>query len=228
MHQTLAAVFLALALAACDAAPPAPAPNATASHAVRIHGLADPSLTVQVTTQYLTSAEACRQKTGPGGALAPRSDWIASPVTRSGSSYEATVLLDHFQADECGWYPFVIAFELANGAGLRTGHFARTAAGTSHVPGPEGKIWISTALSPAAPDGSRRTGSGYVRPLDLQCTVQSIRGAKGLSCVPNSPRELPLISESAQEVEVNFRDFSASPVEAAGASPTPRPGRAGT
>lgn len=211
MLRILPAATLALALAACDAAPPAPVYNPAAAHAVRIHGLTDPALSLQVTTQYLASADACREKAGPNGAPAPRSAWIESPVARNGDTYEATVLLDHFQADECGWYPFVIAFQVVNGAGLGTGHFARTTAGTSHVPGPEGKIWISTELSPAAPDGSRRTGSAYVRPLDLHCTVQSIRSVNGLSCVPNSPRELPLISGAAKEVEVNFRDFSASP-----------------
>jgi hypothetical protein len=198
---------LAALLAACAPSETPSITNPAPEKFVRVHGTVDDSLTVRVTTQHLTTLDRCARDTERGSS--PQAQWINSAVTRAADSYEATVTLDHFAPAGCGWQPFLIAFEVTNDAGLGTGYFTTDTAGTRHVAGPEAKVWI------AAPGGSRsatdrevRHGNAYIRPLDLQCTIQVIRGAKGLACVPNSPRELPLISHQATEVQVDFRDLS--------------------
>jgi hypothetical protein len=192
--------FVALAIAGCSAPEP-PAVNAAPAKTVRIHGDADASLTIRISTQYQSTGKKCRD-------AAPI--WVESTVARSASGYEAPVSFDHFRADECGWQPFVISFQVTNQEGLSTGSFATGPQGTEHVPGPEGKVWISPAGGRADSSGALRMGAIAIRPLDLKCTVNVIRGARGLSCVPNSPRELPLISEEATEVRVDFDDLTAA------------------
>jgi hypothetical protein len=197
----LPAVFTTLlALAACAPEPRPPVVNPAPAKLLRVHGAADDSLTVRVSTRYLTTKADCQ----------PQSRWVDSDVSRASGNYEAMVAIDHFQPGECGWYPFVIAFHVTNRQGLSTGEFSSGPAGTTHVPGPEGKVWIS------APGGSRsstdrepRRGASFIRPLELGCAQNVIRGARGLSCVPDSPRELPLLSEQATEVRVDFRDLTA-------------------
>jgi hypothetical protein len=193
----------ALALAGCDTTEP-PAVNPAPAQNVRVHGNADASLTIRISTQYQSTVKKCRD-------LAPI--WVDSAVARTDTSYEAPVSMDHFRADECHWQPFVIAFEVANQAGLSTGQFVTDPQGTKHVPGPEGKVWISPVAGRADSSGTLRQGALAIRPLDLKCSVNVIRGARGLSCVTNSPRELPLISEAATEVRVDFEDLTAAAVD---------------
>jgi hypothetical protein len=193
-------------LAACDP-PPAPVVSASPARILRVHGDADPTLTIRVSTRHISTGEECARKAG--GAAVPRAREVESSVTRSDTGYEATVVLDHFVADACRWHPFLISFQVTNRAGLSTGHFATGPQGTTHTPGLEAKVWIS------APEGSRsatdreaRHGSAYMRPLELQCTKNVMGGVSGLSCVPDSPRELPLISTEAADVQVDFHDLT--------------------
>lgn len=194
------ACIAALALAGCDTTEP-PSVNPAPAKIVRVHGNADASLTIRVSTQYQSTVKKCRD-------VAPI--WVDSAVARADSSYEAPVSMDHFRADDCRWQPFVIAFEIANQAGLSTGQFVTGPQGTEHVPGPEGKVWISPVAGRTDSSGTLRLGALAIRPLDLKCSVNVIRGARGLSCVTNSPRELPLISEDASEVRVDFEDLTAT------------------
>jgi hypothetical protein len=198
------AATLGLALTACSPPEP-PVENSAPTRLVRIHGNASPSLTIKVSTQYLSTSRDCRRK--QSRVTAPMSTWVESDVTRTGTTYEASVSLDHFAEDECRWQPFVIGFQVMNQAGLSTGRFSTGEKGTELVPGPENKVWISTPGQQNSPDG-HRAGSAFIRPLDLKCTVNALRGTKSLSCVPNTPRELPLLSEQATEVQVDFEDLT--------------------
>src|SRR5688572_12753762 len=122
---------LALTMAAC-LSPEPPVVNAAPIGLVRVHGTASPSLTIRVSTQYVTTAKSCRLK-GAAPSV-PSSEWVESSVTREGASYEATVTLDHFQQDDCSWQPFAIAFQVTNQQGLSTGRFITDAGGTELVP----------------------------------------------------------------------------------------------
>jgi hypothetical protein len=197
MNKMTVATAAALLIAGC-ASPEPPAVNPDPVKIVRVHGDADAALTISVSTQYQSTEKKCRD-TPP--------IWVESAVARSPDSYEAPVSIDHFRDDECGWQPFVIAFQVTNQEGLSTGRFATGPQGTEHVPGPEGKVWISPAGGRRDTSGTLRIGTPAIRPLDLKCTVNVIRGARGLSCVPNSPRELPLISEEATAVRVDFESI---------------------
>ncbi|HUG73712.1 MAG TPA: hypothetical protein VMK82_09830 [Steroidobacteraceae bacterium] len=192
------ATAAALLIAGCDSPEPSVV-NPDPVKIVRVHGDADVSLTISVSTQYQSTEKQCRD-TAP--------IWVESAVARSLNSYEAPVAIDHFREDECRWQPFVIAFQVTNQEGLSTGRFVTGPQGTEHVPGPEGKVWISPAGGRRDTSGTLRKGAPAIRPLDLKCTVNVIRGARGLSCVPNSPRELPLISAEATEVGVDFEDVT--------------------
>lgn len=181
---------------------------------VRIHGEADPTLQVEVQTRWLTVAERCGRAPGllqrlDGATPTPWSLWVAAPVRRDGRQYEATVALDHFEAGECAWHPFVIGFLVTHEEGVTTGQFVSSGADAGRFePGPEARIWVDSAVRRAASRQARDDprGLGQVRPLQLGCRVIVIRGAKGLSCVPDTPRELALITEDAVEVRVDFRD----------------------
>lgn len=194
--------------------------NTAPAKLLRVHGTIDPTLSVRVITRYMSTAEKCRRGTSLiAGASAPLSTSVESAVQRSGGNYEATVTIDHFLDDACRWYPFVIGFQLANEAGASTGEFSTGADGTVLVPGPESKVWISRpGEGLASSGGSRREGASFMRPLELQCRTQSLRGAHALTCVPASPRELPHVSGDAVEVQVDFKDLSQPP-----APPAPAP-----
>jgi len=189
--------------------------NAAPAQIVRIHGQADPTLTIQVSTQYLTSAKKCRRAASLlrrlDGAVAPLAVRINSLVqrTRTGA-YEAQVALDHFEPGECGWRPFSIGFQVSTPQGISTGRVVEDEDGGSrNVPGPEAKVWIDAARQH---DGSRGTdhpkGTTYIRPLELQCRQHALRGVPILACVPEGPRELALISEQTTEVRVDFKDMT--------------------
>jgi hypothetical protein len=191
----------ALTLAGCDTTEP-PVVNAAPVKIIRVHGNADESLTIRVSTQYQSTVKKCRDATPIR---------VDSAVARVDGRYEAPVAVDHFRDDECHWQPFVIGFEVSNQAGLSTGQFVTGAQGTEHVPGPLGKVWISPVAGRTDASGTLRKGALAIRPLELKCTATVIRGARGLSCVTNSPRELPLLSEQATEVRVDFEDIQATP-----------------
>jgi hypothetical protein len=197
------------ALTGCSPPPEPPTVNPASSRTVRIHGSIDPSLTVKVSTQYISTEEKCRQDSNLAkGGAAVQATWVDSAVTRTGNEYETSVSLDRFVEGDCRWRPFMIAFQVTDAQGISTGQFVSSDESTTHVPGPEGKIWVSVAGQADDGDGQRRAGSAYVRPLELLCRANTHRGAKGLFCVESTPRELPLISEQATEVRVNFREDS--------------------
>ncbi len=187
------------------------------THSVRVWGAAAPDLTVRVLTRWLSTSADCRQAENlfrrMDGQTAPGSAWVEAPVRRDGGTYEAQVALDHFEAGACGWHPFVIAFQVTNAEGTSTGHFEASAgSGRRLVPGPQELVWIDSEPVSAARVGDAQRGAGppprgarFVRPLELVCAENTIRDARGLSCVPESPRELALISMEAEEVQVNFR-----------------------
>jgi hypothetical protein len=203
---------LIAALAGCSPPPQPPTVNPASSRMVRIHGSIDPSLEVTVSTQYISTEEKCRQDSNLAkGGAAVQATWVDSAVTRTGNEYETSISLDHFVEGECRWRPFMIAFQVTDAQGISTGQFVSSDEGTTHVPGPEGKIWVSVAGEADDGDGQRRAGSAYVRPLDLLCRANAHRGAKGLFCVESTPRELPLISEQATEVRVDFREDGSPP-----------------
>lgn len=206
-------MLVSSALAGCaDTAPESPVVNPDPARIVRIHGTADPSLTIHISTQHLSTEKKCARKGTGAAATLPQSVRVDSSVTRSGNEYESHVALDHFEEGGCGWKPFVIGFQVANEQGTTTGHFATGAQGTQLVPGPENKVWISR---PGQLDWSgkvsSRQGASAIRPLDLNCAQIELRGATALSCVTDSPRELPLISDQARDVRVNFRDVTGQP-----------------
>jgi hypothetical protein len=199
------AVSVCLVIAGCSSSePPQPSVIPRPHKFLRVHGHADPSLAIRVSTQYQSTEKHCQRARNT-----PQSQWLESEVTRTGNDYEATVTFDHFFPGSCGWRPFVIAFQVTNQAGLTTGQFAKDAQGTKLVPGPESKVWISApdGIDAPGPDG-KRMGAIAIRPLDLRCSVHVIRGTKALTCITDSPRELPLITVESKEVRVDFRDLT--------------------
>ena len=186
-------VMLMVLMAGCSTSDPQPpAVNAVSARQLRVFGVATPSLTVRVGTQYLTSEKKC-QRDGR-----PQSTWVDAPVTRTEGKYQASVSLDHFQQGECRWRPFMIGFHISTAEGLSTG---TRAGGTTFAPGAEGKVWISVP-------GDERQGGAFIRPLDLQCSRNELLDPRAISCVPNSPRELPLLSADATEMQVDFTDLT--------------------
>lgn len=199
----------ALLLAAC-AAPEAPVANPSPALLLRVHGTADASLTIRIFTQYVSTEKDCRRTTNwLAGASVPQSASVETTVTRSGNDYEASVALDHFLPGECGWLPSVIAFQLSNAAGLSTGRFASTPESSKLVPGPVSKIWVSPAASTGTADP--RPGAATIQPLDLKCREFAFRDASMLNCIPDTPREVALISMQATEVRADFQDLTAAP-----------------
>lgn len=193
-----------------------PVANPDPATLLRVHGAVDPSLAVRVHTQYLTTQDECRIE-GTAGKAAPQSRWVESPVTRSDGEYEATVAIDHFREDACRWRPFVIAFQVTDAQDLTTGRFSRGPGGMELAPGPENKVWISMpGQRESTGEVSQRRGTPAIRPLDLYCGEIALREARALSCVTDSPRELPLLSTDATEVRVNFRKAPASVTAASG------------
>jgi len=205
--HTCATIALACGLlAGCSPqAVEAPVANPEPGRLLRVHGVVDPSLAIEVHTQYLSSQDQCRVENAAGKPV-PRSQWVESTVTRANGEYEAEVAIDHFQEDACRWLPFVIAFQVTDAAGVTTGRFSPGPGGTQLVPGPENKVWISMpGQRESTGEVSQRRGARAIRPLDLYCAPIELRSAKALSCVTDSPRELPLLSGDATEVNVNFR-----------------------
>lgn len=186
-----------------------PIANPGPARLLRVHGTVSPPLSLRVHTQYLSTKDQCRIEDAAGRSI-PRSQWVESGVTRSGGEYEAMVAIDHFQEDACQWRPFVIAFQVTNAQGLTTGRFSSGQGGTGLVPGPENKVWISMpGQRESTGEVSQRRGTRTIRPLDLFCAEIAVRDARALSCVTDSPRELPLLSGDATEVSVNFSEAPA-------------------
>jgi len=112
-------------------------------------------------------------------------------------------------AGECGWHPAVFACRVANVEGVTSGHFICEARGLPLDRGPEGRIWVGSAIRRAANagrSGALPKGLAEVRPLELGCRTNRIEDVEALSCVPDRPGELTVIAEDAAEVEVNFAD----------------------
>lgn len=211
-----AAALLLLALggtlAACGTgqAPAQPAVQPS-SRTLRVSGAIAPDLQLRVVTRWLSTAQGCRSAENLfrrlDGTTTPSSTWVEAEVLRAEGAYEARVALDQFAPGECGWRPFVIAFQVTNAEGVSTGHFeARPGGRRELVPGPQELVWIDSTPGGSAASGRapQPRGARFVRPLDLVCAEQQIRGARGLSCVTESPREIALISLDAEAVEVNF------------------------
>ena len=211
-HRAWGGLVLALAvtLAGCGASGP-PDPNPDPAQRVRLSGALDPSLDLRVFTQHFTAARKCRSAENLfrrlDGRTQPRSVWVESAVQRDDDRYVATVALDHFEPGECGWHPFVIAFQVSTRDGLSTGRVVPGADGQHRLePEPESRIWIDAAAAGAASRDGRPAGHRQIAPLELTCRQHAIQGVMALSCLPEIPRGLALLSEEATEVRVDFRD----------------------
>lgn len=197
-----------LALAGCNPPGP-PVPSADPVKTIRVSGVLDASLDVRVFTQYFTAARACRSAESLfrrlDGKTQPRSVWVESEVQRDDEGYVATVALDHFDPGECGWHPFVIAFQVGASDGLSTGRVVVGEDGQHRLkPEPENRIWIDAAA--ATRGEGRPSGHRQIAPLELACRQHASRGVAVLSCLPEIPRGLALLSEEASEVRVDFSD----------------------
>lgn len=204
------AVTLALTLAGCSPSGP-PVPNPHPVRMVRVTGALDPSLDVRVFTRHFTAARKCRRAENLlrrlDGKTQPRSAWVESAVQRDDGGYAATVILDHLDPGECGWHPFVIAFQVSTDDGLSTGRVVAGADGQRRLePEPESRIWIDSDAAQAARRDGRPAGHQQIAPLELACRQHAIHGVAALSCLPEIPRGLALLSEQATEVRVDFRD----------------------
>jgi hypothetical protein len=205
MMRVLGAAAAALFLAACSP-PPAPTVNPAPTKPLRVHGTADPSLTIKVATRYISTAEQCGQGSHwLSRNSVPLSKVVESTVDRSGADYEATVSIDHFERGECGWRAFAIAIRASTEDGMSSGFLSADARDTGPIHSTEYKVWISdpTPGDPNAPES--RQGTSAIRTLDLKCRQIVIGGIKGLSCLEDSPGPLALISEEATQVRVDFR-----------------------
>jgi len=219
-----ASITLLSLLAGCGGRADIPVPNDASTRHVQIRGTADETLGLRVFTQYQSTIASCRQADNlfrrMDGQTRPQSVWVESPVQRTGRAYEARVALDHYLPGECGWRPFVIGFQVTNPEGLSTGQFIPLGGGRNRLePGPENRIWVGAAAGAGGEAGSARdghaarpVGAKEIRPMLLLCRQQEIRLARAISCVLDSPRELPLISLEAQAVQVDFRDLTAVPM----------------
>lgn len=208
------AVASMLTLAGCNPPGP-PVPSAHPVKTIRVSGALDASLDVRVFTQYFTAARACRRAESLfrrlDGKTQPRSVWVESEVQRDDAGYVATVALDYFDPGECGWHPFVIAFQVGAPDGLSTGRVVVGEDGQHRLkPEPENRIWIDAAAAAAAAAATRGEGRprGHrqIAPLKLACRQHTSRGVAVLSCLPEIPRGLALLSEEAREVQVDFSD----------------------
>lgn len=221
----LASLALLALLTGCGGRTETPVASDTPAREVRIWGTADETLGLRVLTQYQSTVDSCRQADNVfrrmDGETRPQSVWVESTVQRTGRDYEAHVALDHYLPGECGWRPFVIGFQVTNPEGLSTGQFMPVGAGRNRLePGPENRIWIGAPAGTGGEGGSARSGNAArpagakeIRPMLLLCRQQEIRLARAISCVLDSPRELPLISLEAEAVQVDFRDLTAMPVQ---------------
>lgn len=217
-----AAVLAMVSLTGCSGDARPPVENPAPSRLVRVHGAADPTLDLKVSIRYFTAAPGCRRSgrflrrpDGEGGA--PQMRAVEAEVTRAADGrYEALVPLDQFAPGECDWHPFVIAFQLRNAAGLSTGQFVVDGSGRTRLePGAQGFVWVDSAIRRArVSKGALPGGALEVRPLELRCRPNTVRGVQGLSCVTPRPGVLAVIAEEAESVQVDFRDLSATGIEA--------------
>lgn len=214
---TMAAAGLAMiSLIGCSGDARPPVENPAPSRLVRVHGTADPTLDLKVSIRYFTAAPGCRRTSSflrrlDGEAGAPQMRAVEAQVTRAaGGRYEALVPLDQFVPGECDWHPFVIAFQVQNAGGLSTGQFVVDANGRARLePGAQGFVWVDSAIRRArVSTGPLPAGALEVRPLELLCRPNTMRGVQGLSCVTPRPGVLTVIAEEAEAVQVDFRDLS--------------------
>ena len=174
---------------------------------LRITGAVDESLSIKVSTTYISAEKKCRRVTNRfAGASAPLSERVAANVIRSGTAYEARVAFDHFLEGRCRWYPYTIEFQITDSAGLTTGSFATVGEVTSHVAGPVPVIWIHTrGKGDPTLLGSGAGGAASIAPLLCECHRTQRGNAAGLQCIPASRGNVAKISEEAREVQVDFR-----------------------
>lgn len=206
--RLLCAASASLILAGC-APPPAPNVNTAPAKLLRVHGTADPSLSIRVATRYISTAQKCAQKSNSLSRNSlPLSQVVEATVDRSGADYEATVSLDHFERGECGWRPFAIAFRASTADGLSTAFSSADAQGSSPIQVSEYQVWISDPApgDPNAPEA--RQGASAIRTLELKCRQNEIGGTRGLSCIEDSPGPLALISQEATQVRVDFQNLA--------------------
>lgn len=208
MMRLLCAAAATLLLAGC-APPPAPSVNPAPAKLLRVYGTADPSLTIRVGTRYISTAKKCGQRRNSlSGSSVPLARVVEATVERSGTNYEATVPIDHFERGECGWRAFAIAIRAITDGGLSTGFSTADPRGTGPTQSSEYKVWISdpTPGDPNSPES--RQGTRVIRTLELNCRQVVMGDIKGLGCIEDIPGPLALISEDATEVRVNFQDLT--------------------
>lgn len=204
-------------LGGCSGGEDRPKENPAPARVVRVHGVADPSLSIAVQVEYFTAAAGCRRASSLlrrlDGAAVPQRRIVDVPVARARDGrYEAGVPLDQFEPGECGWHPFVIAFQVRNQAGTSTGQVMVDGAGRSALqPGAQGAVWIDSPVRrEAMPGQALPAGRLEVPAVQMQCKENTVRGTAVLNCVTERPGMLTVIREQAAEVEVNFRDAGAS------------------
>jgi hypothetical protein len=208
MMRLLCAASATLLLAACSPPPP-PTVNPAPAKLLRVYGTADPSLTIRVGTRYISTAEKCGQRSRSlSRNSVPLSQVVEATVDRSGPNYEATVSLDHFERGECGWRAFAIAFRVSTEDGLNTGLWSADARYTGPLRSFEFKVWISDPAPGDSKAPESRQGTSAIRTLDLKCRQMVIGDIKGLSCTEDGTGSLPLISEEATQVRVDFQNLT--------------------
>jgi hypothetical protein len=199
---------LAAGLSGCDrpgSSSDTPGVNPAPTKFVRVSGTADSSLSIKVSTVYISSEKKCRRVTNWfAGASAPLSERVESPVSRSGAAYVARVSVDHFQEGRCRWRPYSIEFQATTRDGLTTGYFSTVGDVTRHVDGPVSAIWF--------PDSGRgENGAASIAPLVRECRKMQKGDVAGLLCIPPARGNVTMLAEHATQVQVNFRDLTASP-----------------
>jgi hypothetical protein len=218
----LAISAAALALSACSKSE-SPVVNPNPVKLLRVHGTADSSMSIRIGTQYFSSNPQCRRRRHPfnvasyleGIGPSPVFVWAESEVARSGDSYEATVAIDHFQEGKCGWYPFVVAFQITNRDGLTYGQVPSGKQATEVVSPSGSMIWINT-LGRGDPRvvSPHTTGSSFFPPKQVECRAShSSSGAfDPLMCIPTkSLGKSSTISEEVKEAKLDFIDLTESP-----------------
>jgi len=186
----------------------APVPNPHPTKVVRVHGTIDPSLSLEISTQYMSSAPRCsRTINWLEGVSDPISVWSESVVQRSDDQYEASVIIDRYQEGSCGWYPSAIGFYVTNRNGAATFHSEWKQGSAHEGAGPQQLVWIHTLGKGGSLEVDVRTG-GVARlvPFEVGCVELVSTGLTRLNCY--SPRGIPAISEDATEVHVDLRDLT--------------------
>ena len=188
-----------------------PVANVHPLKAFRLHGHIDPTLSIEVSTQYLSSVEKCRRAPNIFGAIegafGPLSVWVHSDLHRTGNEYDAMVIIDRYVEGRCRWYPYAVGFFIKTSDGVTTGQFETDGHGTRHIDRAVPVIWVNTPGK-----GDRLSidlaikGAKSLPALEIGCREVAESGVKGLLCDRQRPSMTAVITEDATDVDVSFRD----------------------